>query len=127
MKVIIAGGRDFNDMRILAQAIKDSKFKITEVVSGAASGADRLGEYWANANDVPIRRFPAKWKILGRAAGPSRNREMARYADALIALPGGSGTNNMIYEADERELVLWVVSKELCAAMMREHGWTSYE
>lgn len=104
MKVIIAGGRDFNDMTALVAAIKASGFEITEVVSGQAAGADFLGLYWARANGVPEKLFPAKWTIFGNSAGPRRNREMADYADALIAMPGGRGTANMIAEARKRGL-----------------------
>ena len=71
MKVIIAGGRCFEDMVALVAAIKASGFEITEVVSGTAPdykkamrgekqvGADILGVYWARANGIPERIFPA--------------------------------------------------------------------
>jgi hydroxymethylpyrimidine pyrophosphatase-like HAD family hydrolase len=47
MKVIIAGGRDLDDARLVLKGIKDSNFTITEVVSGGAKGIDRLGEKWS--------------------------------------------------------------------------------
>ena len=43
MKVIIAGSRNFTDYKVLQDAIKNSGFKITEVVSGGAKGVDSLG------------------------------------------------------------------------------------
>jgi hypothetical protein len=107
MKVIIAGGRDFNDMTALVAAIKESGFEITEVVSGRASGADMLGLYWARANGVPETHFPAQWDIFGKASRLIRNRRMAKYADALIAMPGGRGTASMIAEARKRGLPVY--------------------
>ena len=75
-------------------------FSVKEVVSGAARGIDRSGEIWAAWQDVKVSRFPADWQSFGRSAGPKRNRQMAAYADALIAFWDGKskGTLNMINE-----------------------------
>lgn len=136
MKVIIAGGRDFNDMSALEWAIERSGFNISKVVSGAcglkknqgrevyAKGADGLGEQWADANHVPFVRFYADWDTHGKAAGPIpiRNREMAEYAKAAIVLPGGKGSQNMSNTAAELGLkVFHVWPKSSCgysAAML---------
>jgi hypothetical protein len=107
VKVIIAGGRDFWDCAVCDNAIERSGFKITEIVSGGAQGADALGVQWARLHGIPMRHFPAQWKEHGRAAGPIRNRKMAEYADALIALPGGRGTANMVAEARKRGLLVY--------------------
>lgn len=98
MKVIIAGTRSVNDYSLVVQAVQRSGYNITEVVSGCATGVDRLGEQWARANDVPIREMPADWIRHGASAGPQRNRAMAEYADAAIVVWDGKsrGTRNMI-------------------------------
>ena len=98
MKVIIAGTRGVNDYKLLTEAVQRSGFDIKEVVSGCATGVDRLGERWAIANDVPIKEMPADWDRYGNSAGPFRNREMAKYADAAIIVWDGKsvGTRNMI-------------------------------
>jgi len=101
MKVIIAGSRDIIDYSLVCDVIKESGYEITEVVSGTARGVDRLGERWANENNIPIEPFPANWKpngIFDKAAGYKRNRLMAEYADALIAisLNNSKGTRHMI-------------------------------
>lgn len=98
MKVIIAGSRSVTDADRVFEAIEASPFGISEVVSGTARGVDRLGEEWAAMNGIEIKRFPADWKRLGSVAGFLRNREMAEYADALIAVWDGKsrGTEHMI-------------------------------
>jgi len=100
MKTIIAGTRTFNDYELLETKLTEFRLThdITEIVSGGAIGADRLGEVYAMRNDIPIKPFPAEWKKHGNAAGPIRNRQMAEYADQLIVFWDGSskGTNNMI-------------------------------
>jgi len=110
MKVIIAGGRDFTNYALVETAVKVSGFEITQVVSGKAKGVDTLGEVWALANNIPVEAFPADWDQHGRAAGPIRNREMAEYADALIAIWDGEskGTANMIQQARNKQLDVFI-------------------
>ena len=98
MKVIIAGSRTITDYNVVFSAIRNSGYKITEVVSGGAKGVDRLGERYAHENGIPVKRFLPDWRELGKAAGPVRNADMAEYADALIAIWDGksAGTRHMI-------------------------------
>lgn len=102
MRVIIAGGRDFDDYEAVCRAVEQSGFDMTEVISGGATGADELGEWWAYQHGVPFGRCSADWERWGHAAGPIRNREMADMADALIALPGGRGTADMVRQMRKR-------------------------
>lgn len=101
MKLIIAGSRDFTDYQLLIDTLKQegfSKNTVTQVVSGCAHGADKLGERWAVSQCIPIARFPADWDSHGKRAGFIRNSEMAEYADACILFWNGSskGTKHMI-------------------------------
>lgn len=98
MKVVIAGSRHIKDRLGLVKAIEQSGFNITEVVCGMARGVDTMGEAWARANDIPVKEMPADWGKFGSYAGPLRNSEMAKYADAAIILWDGEsrGTLNMI-------------------------------
>lgn len=128
MKVIIAGGRDFKDYTKLQKAVEQSGFSITEVVSGGARGADKLGEKWANNNGVRIKSFPAQWNDMKQEgavrkinqwkrpynanAGFFRNEEMAVYADALIAVEGGGGTADMIKRAKKHKLQIHTYEME---------------
>lgn len=98
MKVIIAGSRTIIDYHHVFDAIQQSGYEITEVVSGGAVGVDRLGEQWARDHNVPVVRFLPDWKRFGKPAGHFRNADMASYGDALIAIWNGEspGTKNMI-------------------------------
>lgn len=71
MKVIIAGGRNVTTYAYVEEAVKQSGFNITEVVSGCARGADTLGEQWATRNNVAVKKFPADWDTLVRKQGMS--------------------------------------------------------
>lgn len=109
MKLIIAGGRDyqFNDSDYEKLNRIHEKHRVTEVVSGGATGADRCGEVWADAQNIKITRFPADWNKHGKAAGPIRNKQMADYAQALVTFAGGRGTRNMIKQAKENMLMIF--------------------
>jgi hypothetical protein len=98
MKVIIAGTRTIDDYKLVVESIQRSGYDITEVVSGCATGVDRLGERWAIANNIPVKEMPADWNRYGNSAGPHRNRQMAEYADAAIIIWDGQsrGTRNMV-------------------------------
>lgn len=109
MKLIIAGGREyqFNDHDYAKLNAIHEEYKVTEVVSGGATGADKCGEVWADANGIAIKRYPADWLNHGRAAGPIRNRVMAEYADAVALFQGGRGTDSMCREAEKVGIVIF--------------------
>ena len=110
MKTIIAGGRDITDYNEVLQAVNAANFSISEVVSGCARGADKLGEMYAAKHGIPAKKFPADWDGLGKKAGHVRNRQMGDYADALIALWDGEskGTKGMIEYATTKNLAVYV-------------------
>ena len=80
------------------------------MVSGTGRGVDALGERYAAENGLPVKRFRPDWNQFGRAAGPMRNRDMAEYAEALIAIWDGKsrGTGNMIQTAEKLGLTDYV-------------------
>lgn len=100
LKVIIAGGRDFNDYELLKSVcdhiLKDQIH--VEIISGVAKGADTLGERYARDNGYNIKLIPADWDTHGRSAGYKRNSDMADYGNVLIAFWDGKskGTKHMI-------------------------------
>ena len=107
MKLIIAGGRDYEltvqDYSKLNRILP----RVTEIVSGGARGADACGELWATLNHITLKRFPADWKRYGKRAGMLRNEQMGKYADAVALFPGGKGTQNMFKIAKRNGLQIF--------------------
>lgn len=108
-RVIIAGTRTFDNYGLLCEYADYKLSQINdsiEIVSGGAKGADALGERYAREKGYSLCVFPADWAQYGRKAGPIRNRQMAEYADALLAFWDGisAGTKNMIEEAQKQGL-----------------------
>jgi len=113
MKVIIAGGRDFNNyetLKTVCDYMLQNQTEI-EIVSGGAKGADSLGEQYATEKGYKLSLFPADWDKHGKSAGYIRNKEMADYSDALIAFWDGNskGTNHMINLSKQKGLKVKVV------------------
>lgn len=100
MKVIIAGGREFDNYELMCEEMAKIRenITITEVVCGGARGADSLGRQWAQENGIPVKEFPAEWDVFGKQAGILRNHDMGNYADFLVAFWDGksTGTQDMI-------------------------------
>ncbi len=102
-KLIVAGGRDFNDAALLervliAMADVELADKAISIVSGMARGADALGYAFAKANGITCYPFAADWYKYGKSAGFVRNAAMADVADGLLAFHDGvsKGTAHMI-------------------------------
>jgi hypothetical protein len=117
MKTIIAGSRTITDYGMLLYAIEDAPWNITAVVSGAAKGADKLGEKWASEHQVPLSKYLANWRpggVFNPRAGLERNDMMAKRADALIALWDGlsPGTAHMIRSAKRSGLLVYVLEED---------------
>lgn len=102
MKLVIAGTRTFSNYELLKEyVIKNYSLSNLEIVSGTASGADSLGERFANEFGLPLYRFPANWSKYGKRAGILRNKEMTKFCDQCLVFWDGKsrGSYNMIQEA----------------------------
>ena len=118
-RCIIAGTRTFTDYQLVLKTMAEIAASIPksriEIISGGASGADKLGELFARRNGLKLTVFPAEWKRYGYSAGPIRNRQMAEYAGkdgTLVAFwdESSRGTLNMIRTAADAGLSCHVIS-----------------
>jgi hypothetical protein len=102
VRTIIAGSRNINDYGIVLKAIRDSVqlgcIRPTCIISGGARGPDMLSVRFAREFEFPVEVYNADWDKYGNRAGYLRNEEMAKVADALIAIWDGvsNGTRHMI-------------------------------
>ena len=100
VRILVTGGRDFDDENFLFTTLDQLHHEehITQLIHGAARGADSLASDWANLRGIKSLPCPANWKLFGRAAGTLRNKQMLEdfKPDLVLAFPGGSGTRHMI-------------------------------
>lgn len=113
MRTIIAGSRNGINQAAVDWASENCGWEITLVLSGTAVGGDTFGEAWARYEGIPIKLYPAPWRINGQfdiTAGIKRNIQMAENADALVAIWDGEskGTQHMIAYACAMKLKVFV-------------------
>jgi hypothetical protein len=116
IKLIIAGGRDFQDLEALDSALLSFMAGIADdvevtVISGMARGADQLGIALAQKYELPLIKMPADWDTHGKSAGFIRNTQMAKVGTHLLAAWDGKskGTRNMIDTATRLHLTVKVL------------------
>ena len=122
MKLLIAGGRDFNNIPLFSKSVntlldnESLKLYEVEIVSGLAKGADTLGYNLAIYYDLKLTTFPANWKDMSEPcviktnrhgtynalAGMNRNTEMLHYCDQALIFwnSTSSGTKDMIQKLE---------------------------
>ena len=103
MKVLVCGGRDFNDQGFIFAELDElhSMTPFDCVVQGGALGADKIGGDWAQERQIPCVEVKADWKKYGKMAGRIRNADMLRIykPNLVVAFPGGRGTWDMMDRA----------------------------
>lgn len=114
MRILVCGGRDYVDARIVYDVLDDMcKWKpVSVIIHGAASGADTLAKKWAKKKGIQDEPYPvtrADWVAKGHAAGPIRNQQMLDKGkpDIVLAFPGGRGTLDMIRRAKKAGLPVY--------------------
>ncbi len=100
MRVLVCGGRDFDDYKLL-NATLDALPPVTFLIHGAARGADVYAAQWAERQtSIIILGYPAQWNLFGRSAGVLRNEEMLKEGkpELVVAFWDGKsrGTMDMI-------------------------------
>lgn len=101
MRVLVCGGRDFADEKLLNYTLDKIHVDrmITKVIEGGARGADTLARLWVSRTPgIDIQTVKAQWEKFGKAAGAIRNREMLYGCNPqlVVAFPGGRGTADMV-------------------------------
>lgn len=110
----IIGSRSFNNYtyakKEILNIIQDNKIPITKIISGGASGADKIAEIFASKFNIPIEVLVADWS-KGKQAGVVRNTDIIKKSDYVIAFWDGisKGTLDSINKAKKLNKKLFIV------------------
>lgn len=98
MRILVTGGRYFQDWQQMCRVLDD--LKPTVIIQGGARGADMMARQYANSRKIPRITYDYL-SYLGRAGGPARNSFMVKdsRADLCVAFPGGDGTKDCVTKA----------------------------
>lgn len=94
MKIAIVGSRDFPDLQMVEERVRNFG-RSFEFVSGGARGVDKTAEKAAKKIGAKITVFPADWKTHGKRAGFLRNQQIVDYCDELVAFWDGESKGTM--------------------------------
>ncbi len=118
--ILVCGGREYADRDAVFAALDSvhAQAPIDLILHGACCvrgrktnlrGADRWGQEWAQEREVPYLGVPARWTLLGKAAGYERNGRMLVFRPVgVVAFPGGPGTANMVRQAKAAGIDVWI-------------------
>ena len=103
MRVLVCGGRDYNDdVSCLSQ------INISILIHGQARGADARAAQWAQENGIHTAGVPALWDYFNKAAGYRRNSAMLLLLpEYCVAFPGGRGTEMMVELCEKKGIPVW--------------------
>jgi hypothetical protein len=115
MRLVVTGGRDFNDTAVAFAALDalHARRPITLLIEGEADGLDKRAKAWARRRGVPVAPYPAPWDDIAHPdadvryrrdgtaydanAGPRRNQQMISEGlpDYALVFRGRGGTADM--------------------------------
>lgn len=120
MRTIITGSKATTTYNDLIDAIGNSPFTPTEIVSSVNRWGDELGERFARDNNLPITRFTADVNKYGKEAEYENFIKMIDYAELVIVLWCGMSE-------ESQRIVNIAKSKGICVHMHVIKSMYSYE
>lgn len=129
MKILVCGGRNFDDRALMGEALVRVALEIDSepvIVHGGATGADSHAGLEATRCGWWAWRCPADWRKHGKAAGPIRNQQMLDEAkpDWVLAFPTekSKGTWDMVSRAEKAGVPVWVARRGEKGMEIEERG-----
>lgn len=104
MRVLVCGGRDYNDHAAVTRTLSLYDPLTSILIHGGAPGADaHAADHATDEAWEAIFVFPARWGRYSTKAGPIRNQRMIDEGkpDVVVAFPGGRGTADMVRRAEK--------------------------
>jgi len=111
MKLLFTGGRKYSGVHAFTEAMKSFPYlsQIDFTIQGGARGADTVARQWSEYEGIYSVTLDALWHFHGNKAGPHRNQKMLDLfkPDYCIALPGGTGTADMVRRCRLLNMPVW--------------------
>lgn len=109
MKIAIIGSRGLHVDDLENYLLEN----VTEIVSGGAKGIDKDAETYAKANNIKMTVFLPQYDRYGRGAPIVRNKQIADYADEVIAFWDGKsrGTLSVIEYCKKQGKSITIIRK----------------
>lgn len=111
MKILITGGRDFNNKLLIENTLNQFINEWDIVLHGGAMGADTLADDFCKLNNIQTEIYKPQYEIWGKDAPLIRNTEMVKKCDVVIAFWNGKskGTKYTIDKADRYNKKTYII------------------
>lgn len=112
VKLAVVGSRSFSDYEFMKSIL--AWHDCWQIISGGASGADRLAKRYAAEHGKEYVEFLPQWNRYGRSAGYKRNVQIVNAAEEVVAFHDGKskGTQHTIDIAEEYNKPIYVYKFE---------------
>ena len=115
MRVLVCGGRDFDDLPLLGDALErvHARHVITLLTTAARRALTPQRTTGPDLSGCRCRSFTPIGGQFGSGAGPIRNSKMLAEGkpEMVLAFPGGRGTANMVKRARSAGVSVCEVSR----------------
>ena len=115
-RILCCGNRNWSNYTIILEELKIFPSG-TIIIEGEAKGADKLSAKAANELGFTVLKYPAKWAIYGKAAGPIRNKQMLNEGKPTLVIAfhndiaSSKGTKDMVNQARKAGLSVKIVNE----------------
>lgn len=103
MRLLVCGGRHFEDAETVQRALVSLHWKntVTVLIHGSVTGSGIVAEAWARRAGVPVVRYPPNWELYGSKAERLRSQFMLHDSrpELVMAFPGGRNTADLVQQA----------------------------
>jgi hypothetical protein len=118
-RVLVCGPRDFKDYEELKKGIESTGWVISEIIHGAATGADTLGGNYADEKKIKCKEFPAKWNDIDHPDADVHVNTFGRPYDKLAGIRRNTEMLNYLLAQEEKDGL-----KPACFALKMKTGGT---
>lgn len=115
MIVLVTGDRNWDNGKVVLEALREHTASGDTLIHGAARGADTQCGNMGAFLGLHVLDVPADWRKYGRSAGPRRNIQMLDMnPDIVLAfhdnLTDSKGTKHCVREALKRGIPVYLYS-----------------
>jgi len=108
IKVGIVGSRNFNDLNMVKEYVKQLKGCCDTIVIGEKKGVEETAEKMAKELGIEVISIKPNWKKYGRRTEIVRNKEICETSDMIASFWDGKskGTLNTINTAKKMNMLI---------------------
>lgn len=114
MKTAVIGSQTITDYDVVAAALKNCGWEITDMLCGTGRGVEQLAVDWAAKNRKPVHLYATEESRYGRTARRRRDDLMVDHSQALVVIWSG-------FDREIRDVINRAMSRGLKVSTVVAH------